>query len=142
MSAKTGNPIVDLVSTVLEKQFENYNVPYHLLELEEAAVQQERVDLGGEGWDDDTIEAFILKWCRKYNGNYADEDVALVLRCHMIEPRWLAEVAKAVSEKHGGSPIYGEPDPRDVKLYKTKHLKFTGMIPCSVCDSEGNDLPF
>lgn len=121
MSARTENPIVDMVSSALKKQFENCNMPYHLIELERAARRQERIDLGG-GWTNETIETFILRWCNKYNGEYAAEDVATALRCYGIDPNWLDDVAKAVSEKHGGSPIYtSEIDPRDEKLYESRY---------------------
>ena len=59
-----------------------------------------------------------MKWCRKYNGQYADEDVVLAIRGCGIEPSWLDAAAKIVSEKHGGAPIYSSNmDPRDEALF-------------------------
>lgn len=137
----TENPIVDMVRSVLKKQFEGNNMPYHLFELEDAARKQEQIDDNGNGgWNDETITAFILKWCRKYNGEYAEEDVALALRTYGIDPHWLEDVANAVSEEYGGAPIYtAELDPRNKKLYE-QQFKYEIHSPQS--DEIETELPF
>lgn len=72
--------------------------------LNQFAEKQSNIKHGG--WSDKTIETFILKWSKQYNGQYADDEVSYALRANLIDPNWLHDVAKAVAEKHGGTPIY------------------------------------
>lgn len=86
---------VDIQEHCKANGFDKMELPQHLLELEIAAQKQVRADVGG-GWTIKTIEAFILKWSRKYNGEYAMEDVELALRTYIIDPIWLEAVEKKI----------------------------------------------
>lgn len=81
-------------------------LPAHLIRLERAVIKQGNLDLGGEGWTNETLENFIIHWCNKYDGEYAAEDVVNALRTWSIDPQFLSDAAKRVAEKRGGTPIY------------------------------------
>lgn len=74
-----------------------WELALHLIKLE---IEAKRMEING--WTDENIEGFLIKWSNKYygGGRYEDEDVREVLKCYGVDSERIETVLK--NERENG----------------------------------------